>query len=669
MFSFLIRLFGLDIPTKSLLKARTHKGTLFLLFSFFALLTPPKGASEALLENPKPTWETQKKAQTFQFSIPAPRGQITDRNGEPFAQNRLSFNLALQFPTPLNWNDTQILQFAKEYMTFAAGKLNHPITLSDKLILNHYHRRGLLPLDLIEDLSPRELAIARQGLSPYLVLSQTYSRLYPEGVLASHIIGYTGRKAPLSNRTLANKDLIFPDTEGREGIEQTFDSQLQGEKGTVIVTYNEEGKKNSERIAERPIPGNNVITTLDKKLQLLCEKVLRENCKQGAIVILDPNTGEILALASYPQFNPNDFVPTLDPQIYAQLTKDPTVPLLPRAFRSAYPPGSSFKTVVGIAALEGKFITPEDRFPCPPSLEVGNVTFHNWKKVDAGKLNFVQAFTQSCNTWFYQCGLKMKAEPIIEWAHRLGLGSRTGIPLSGEAKGNIPDNDYMLRVQHRKILPGDIANMSIGQGDILITPLQMAQMMGIVAMDGKFHQTRLIRQVQRPDNTLLLAYPDRVRVDLQFRPEVIATLREAMIGVTEGGQGTAHRAQVPGISIAGKTGTGQWGPTAHQRTAAWFAGYAPADHPKYAFAALFEGDPNDNSVHGGVQPASMIHQVLAELFPPPKKTSAQKSNPTPSSPAVQDDAEKTHLKIMLDVEKEISSPSAPLPTEEEDHSN
>ncbi|MBX9742336.1 MAG: penicillin-binding protein 2 [Chthoniobacterales bacterium] len=614
---------------------------LLLIFFLLLFMSQAHGMSnEITLKNPKPTWETQKKAQTFQFSIPAPRGQITDRHGEPLAQNRLSFNLALQFPTPLNFNDKKILEFAKQYIAFAQGKLQHPITISDQAILNHYHRRGLLPLDLLEDLSPKELAAARSGLPACLILRQTYTRLYPEGELAAHVIGYTGRKAPLSVRGIENKDLLFPQSEGREGIEQVFDAQLQGEQGILASTYDEEGKKSSERIAQQPVPGNNVITTLDKNLQLLCEKVLRENAKQGAIVMIDPNTGEIVALASYPEFNPNDFVPLLNQQVFEKLSKDPAVPLLPRAFRSAYPPGSSFKPVVGIAALQDNFITPEDRFSCPPSFDVGNVTFHNWKKVNAGKLNFVQAFTQSCNTWFYQCGLKMKAQPIISWAHRLGLGNRTGIPLKGEAKGNIPDDQYMLRVQHRKILPGDIANMSIGQGDILVTPLQMAQMMGIIAAQGKFHQTRLIQQIQTPDNKVLLAYPDRVRDDLQLRPEVITTLRQAMIDVTEDAQGTAHRAQVPGIHIAGKTGTGQWGPKNNQRTVAWFAGYAPADKPQYAFAALYEGDPNDNSVHGGTQAAGMIHKVLAELYPPAKNSSeveTKNTSPEPSSKKEDDD--------------------------------
>lgn len=588
----------------------------FYFIILFSLALPRLLFAEesSLLENPKPTWETQREAKSFYFSIPAPRGQITDCHGDVLAQNSLSFNLALQFPTPLHFTDAQALSFAKQYITFAQGILKQPINLSDKAILKHYHRRGLLPLDLIEDLSPTQLARVRRGLPPCLIIRQTYTRFYPEGELACHIIGYTGRTAPLSVRAIENKDLIFPESEGREGIEQIFDDQLKGHPGNISNTYDEHGEKNSERITQHPIPGNNVITTLDKNLQHLCEKVLRENCKQGAIVMLDPNTGEIKAMASYPGFNPNDFVPILNPQLFEKLNKDPAVPLLPRAFRSAYPPGSSFKIVVGLTALQEGIITPKDTFRGPATLEVGNFVFHNWKKTDVGKLTFVQAFTQSCNTWFYQCGLKTKAEPIIRWARNLGLSQRTGIPLKSEAKGNIPDDSYMLRVHHRKILPGDVANMSIGQGDILITPLQMAQLSGIVATGGKFHQTRLIKQIQTPDNKVIAAYPDRLRADLQIKPEVISNLREAMIDVTEDAQGTAHRAQVEGIHVAGKTGTAQWGPQNKQRTAAWFTGFVPAEHPQYAFAALYEGDPGDNTIHGGSHAAPLIRKVLHEIY-------------------------------------------------------
>jgi penicillin-binding protein 2 len=589
-----------------------------LLLAFISGQSPLTARGETTTptvdENPKPTWETQKQARTFQLGIPAPRGQITDRNGYPLAQSRLSFNLGLQFPSPLDWPDAKVLSFARQQITFAKGLLSRDIKVGDQTILNHYRNRGLLPLTLIEDLRPEELAAARRGLTSALVLQQVYARFYPNGELASHIIGYTGKTAPLSVRPIENKDLIFPESEGREGIEQTFDFQLRGQPGSLHVTFDAEGRKTSERIAKPPVPGETVITTIDQNLQRICEKVLRENCKKGAIVVIDPWSGEILAMASWPEYNPNHFVPVLNPLVYRQLSEDPDTPLLPRAYRSGYPPGSTFKTFVGLAGFQSGKLSAEDIYSGPMAIDIGNFTFHNWKKYNVGKLNFVEALTQSCNTWFIQAGLKIGAPNIIDWTSRLGLGRKTGIPLRAEASGNIPDDAYMLRVQKRKILKGDVANMSIGQGDILITPLQMAQAYGVIGTGGKFHQTRLVKQTQAIDNRVTAAYQDRIRDDLQIKPEDLETLRKALVAVTEDGQGTAHQAQVKGLHVAGKTGTAQWGPQNKQRTAAWFAGFVPAENPQYAFAAVYEGDPGDNSVHGGSHAAPLIGKVFKAVY-------------------------------------------------------
>lgn len=566
------------------------------------------------VENPKPTWETQKQARTYTLAIPAPRGQITDRNGRPLAQSRLSYNLAINFPTPLDWQDAKVISFARQQITLAKGLLKRDIQISDQAILNHYKNRGVLPLDIVEDLLPTELSVIQGGLPQELLLRQTYVRFYPNGPLAAHMVGYTGREAPLSTRPIENNDLIFPESEGREGIEQIFDNELRGQPGILHITYDKSGKKTSERIARQPVPGYNVITTLDDSLQRLCEKVLSENSKRGALVLIDAPSGEILAMASNPGFNPNDFVPIIKPAIFDAYSNDPSDPLVPRAFRSAYPPGSTFKTFVGFAALETGKIKPGDEFNCPPALTVGDHTFRNWKKTGAGSLNFKEALTQSCNTWFYQAALKIGAPPIIEYANRVGLGKRTGIPVKSEAPGNIPTDEYMMRVHRRKIKNGDVANMAIGQGDILISPLQMAQAMGVISQAGRFHQTRLVKQVQTIDNRVVAAYPDRIREEIPVSPEVDAVLRKALVAVTSDGQGTAHRAQVKGIKVAGKTGTAQWGPTEKQRTAAWFTGFLPAENPQYAFAALYEGEPNDNSVHGGSHAAPIIGKLFKQIY-------------------------------------------------------
>ena len=589
---------------------------LFFLLPAAALAQGVTIDNTSSVENPKPTWETQRQARTYSLAIPAPRGQITDRNGRPLAQSRLSYNLAINFPTPLDWNDSKVIAFARQQITLAKGLLKREIPIPDAAILGHYKTRGVLPLDIAEDLLPAELSILQGGLPSDLILRQTYVRFYPNGSLASHIIGYTGREAPLSVRPIENNDFIFPESEGREGLEQIFDNELRGQPGILHITYDKEGRKTSERIARQPVPGYNVVSTIDDNLQRICEKVLAENCKRGALVVIEPDTGEILAMASYPGFNPNDFVPIVKSSVFDAYSKDPSDPLVPRAFRSAYPPGSTFKTFVGFAALESGKVKPKDEFSCPAAFTVGDHTFKNWKKSAAGNLNFKEALTQSCNTWFYQVGIKIGADPIIDYATRLGLGRRTGIPVKSETDGNIPTDEYMLRVHKRKIKKGDVANMSIGQGDILISPLQMAQAMGVISQSGVFHQTRLVKQVQTIDNRVIAAYPNRVRDEIPVTPEIEDVLRKALVAVTSDGQGTAHRAQVKGIKVAGKTGTAQWGPTNKQRTAAWFAGFVPADNPRYAFAALYEGEPNDNSVHGGSHAAPLIGKVFKQVFAP-----------------------------------------------------
>ncbi len=567
-----------------------------------------------VVENPKPTWETQKQARTWQLGIPAPRGLVTDRHGKPFAQSEVSYNLAIAFPTPLDFTDEQVLAFARQQVTLAKGLLGREIAINEKKILDHYKNRGVLPYDIAEDLRASELSVVAAGVTPTLVLRQSYARFYPQGRLAAHIIGYVGQQAPLSLKPIENGDLIFSETEGREGLEKVFNEELEGRPGVLSLTFDSEGRKTSERIAQPPVPGYNVISTIDAKLQAICEEVLEKNCERGAIVMIDPKSGEILAMASWPTFDPNVFVPYVTQADFDVLNNDPAVPLYPRAFRSAYPPGSTFKAFVGLAALESGKIKPSSEFGCPPALSVGNFVFRNWKKTGAGSLNFVEALTQSCNTWFYQVGIKIGSEPIIDWATRLGLGQRTGIPLQAEGAGNIPTDEYMQRVHNRKILNGDVANMSIGQGDILITPLQMAQAMGVIAEGGKFHQTRLVKQIQSLDNTVVAAYPDRLRAELPISDEVMEQLREAMVDVTESGNGTAHRAKVDGIHVAGKTGTAQWGPKDNQKTAAWFAGFAPADDPQFAFAAVYEGKPGDDSIHGGSHAAPLIGKSLNQVF-------------------------------------------------------
>jgi penicillin-binding protein 2 len=606
---------------------------LWIALSIFALSTTTR--AQTLMPTPAlspsaspeeetiiPTFETQKLARTYILDIPAPRGQITDRNGAPIAQNRLSYNLVINFPTPLDFSDAQALSFAREKIDKAGDLIGRKLRISDDAILRHYRNRGIMPLEIAQNLSQPEYEKVKDNLPAGIMVRPVYVRIYPNGKLAGQIIGYTGKTGRNPDGIVDNHETVWPETEGREGLEQTFNGMLTGKHGEYKLTFDKDGRKTSEKLITPSEPGYNVVTTLDLHLQQLAEKALEAKAKRGAMVIIDPNNGDILALASWPTYDPNLFVPSISAEQFKALQDDPDIPLLPRAYRSSYPPGSTFKIAVGIAALESHAVYPDDRYECVPAIQVGNVTFHNWKKGDRGALNFVQALTESCDTWFYQVGIKTGAGPIIDWALKLGFGAKCGIPLRGEAEGRIPNDQYMKATHGRKLLNGDIANMSIGQGDTQVTPLQMAQAMSVVANGGTLYQTRLVQQVQTFDNQIVTAYQVRAKRTLELSSETLDQLRTGMTNVVNGAGGTAHQASLDNVEVAGKTGTAQWGPKNKERTAAWFAGFLPTDQPRYAFAAVYEGDVG-SKVHGGSAAAPMIADVFKEVYQGQKMVSQQ----------------------------------------------
>jgi penicillin-binding protein 2 len=560
-----------------------------------------------------PTFETQKLARTYVLDIPAPRGEIVDRNGLPLAQNKVAYNLAISFPTPLDFSDPQAIKFAREKIEKASKIIGRQIKISDDAILKHYRNRGVLPFEIAQNLTADEYEGVKDRTKDSMVVRPIYIRTYPNGKVAGQIVGYTGKTSRNLDGIIDNHETLWPDTEGREGLEQTFNDLLSGKDGEYKMTFDKDGRKTSEKLIVPPVPGSTIVTTLDLRLQELAEKALASKAKRGALVIVDPNSGDILAMASWPTYNPNLFVPSISPDKFKALQDDPDIPLLPRAFRSSYPPGSTFKVAVGLAALESGAVRADDLYECVPAIEIGNVTFHNWKKGNRGTLNFVQAMTESCDTWFYQVGIKTGAQPIIDWALQLGFGAKCGVPLRGEADGRVPNDDYMKATHGRKLLNGDIANLSIGQGDTEVTPLQMAEAMAVIANGGTVFQTRLVQQVQSLDNKIVSAYQVRAKRTLDISESTLDQLHTALIDVVNSAGGTAHEAQLDTVEVAGKTGTAQWGPKNKERTAAWFAGYLPADKPEYAFSAVYEGEVG-SKIHGGTAAAPMIADVFKEIY-------------------------------------------------------
>lgn len=562
-------------------------------------------------------WRTLTEARTFNLAIPAPRGQIVDRRGRTMAQNQVAHDLAISFP---HFGDevteAEIISFGRRQMALANRALGTEWTLSDERLVQHYENRRWLPLvfsvegGIQQDLDERQLELIDPLLGNGLILHPSYLRHYPLGAFAPHVIGYTGKVRPLPVGPIQDGDPLFEETEGRQGLELSFNRYLEGQSGIVNVLFDANGVKLQEELIRAPRPGHNVVTTIDASFQIHAENALRRHARSGAFVLIHIPTGDILALASWPVFDPNLFIPGITAQQFRDLNEDPLLPLFARSFRGMYPPASTYKVVTALAALESGKIDRNSQFSCPPSFSLGNHTFRNHTRNHEGNMNVVRAIMRSCNTWFYQVGLQTGAPAIMEMSRRLGMGQITGVPLQAEGAGVVPDDDFMQRVHRRRIMAGDTVNMSIGQGPLLCTPLQAAQIMAAVANGDSMPRLRLVRQVQDLNDNVIEYFPTGDRRPVNLDPEAREVVIEGMVASVYGSGATGRRAAVEGVQVAGKTGTGQWTPN---RNLAWFTGFAPAANPVYAFAALYEGRPHER-VSGGGTAAPIVHDVMSKVF-------------------------------------------------------
>jgi penicillin-binding protein 2 len=490
----------------------------------------------------------------------------------------------------------------------------------------------MLPLDICEDLTAEEQANLKKRTEPGLTVHSVALRYYPNGGLGAHLIGFASPHPLLSDDQIQGDKVNLVETVGRDGLELTLNDQLAGKLGKIGFSFDFQGHKVSEKVSVPPQPGNNVVTTIDADIQRLCEKALKEGAKRGAIVIIDPANGDVLAMASWPTFDPNLFVPTVSSEQWKSLTNDPNLPLVGRAFRAAYPPGGTFKPFVGLAALQSGAIKLDEKIHNPPFIQLGDRLFHDWKNSDRGMLSFAEALEQGADTWFYQVGIKTGAKPIADWAVKFGFSRKTGIPLPGEAPGVMQTEGYLKehfpeQLPNKNWAEGMLANLSIGQGPTQVTPIQMAQAMATLGNGGTLYQPRLVKRVQNEKGKTIGEYNRQRREQLDLKPEILTELKKSMVAVVNGPQGTGRSAAIHGTQVAGETGAGQFRSADKSRMVGWFAGFAPADQPKYAFAAVYEGEP-DETVHGGTVAAPMIGKVLRELF----ASEAEESVPRRSLP-------------------------------------
>lgn len=561
------------------------------------------------------TLSTQKEARTMRLSIPAPRGQIVDRNGIALAQNRVVYYLALNFPFMDKATPAMILAFAKEKIAAANALLGKKWSMPDEKLVNHYQNRRWLPLvfSLEEGLNVELSREEQKKLKPLLeqgslLLQPAYIRYYPKEDTACHILGYTGKTRRLPEGPITDGDPLFEEIEGRDGLEITFDAALKGIPGEINLLFDADGKLLSDEVLRRPSPGRTVVTTLDYHLQKYAENALKKNARNGgAMVIMDVRNGEILAMASNPSFNPNEFVFGIRSKRWEELSSDPREPMLARSFRGEYPPASTFKIVTALGAMESGKVTPSTSFYCGTDLLIGDRYFHNHNtKSDEGDMNVITAIKRSCNTWFYQAALAAGADPVTNMALRMGFGERTGIPLKAEGKGNVPTN------ADHKILGGELANIAIGQGAVTATPLQVCQCMTALGDGLNMKQPLLVKQVQTIGEVIVDAFEPRVRKQVNLNPIARDTVVKGMVAVVSGSGGTGHAAAIKQAQIAGKTGTAQWRPAKDQNLA-WFTGFLPASQPVLAFSVVYEGRPGEK-VSGGGLAAPIVNEVFTNYY-------------------------------------------------------
>lgn len=614
-----------------------------------------------------------KNARVISLSLPAPRGQIVDREGEPFAQNRVTYQVSLQFPQFENATKEFVIEWARKRLAELKVILPKAWDKTDAELWAHYQDRRWLPLYLSGFLTTTSGADVAKKLDKRddLVLTPVYSRYYPEASLAAHIIGYTGSVGKLPTGPINFNEPLWELTEGRTGLEMLYDKQLAGTPGMKRILYNDAGVKLSEEIVKRPKAGGNVVTTLNLRWQKRAENVLRDGCKRGAFVVIDVTTGEVLVMASRPTFDLTEFVGGISTSRFKELNEDPSAPLFGRAFSAQYPPASTFKAVVGLAALQDGTVTDKKTIYAPAFIQFPGHKVRNASGRAEGDIAIKYAMARSCNTWFALVGIDCGPTNFLAMARRVGYGEKTGLPLVGEAPGLIPTNEWMLANQKRRFLNGDSANMAIGQGVLLATPLQVAQGMAAIANGKVLPKLQLIRQIQDSNGRVIQQSIPETRTVLGVNDEAVEVVHEGMRDVVNESYGTGKSGALSWTVMCGKTGTAQWGPASKDQRLAWFAGYFPFENPRFAYAVVYEGRPGE-TVSGGRMAAPMVEaffdplrKEIEGIITAPKKATVIIEGDAPVIP-YDDNAPIRAIPVQPEEETEGVPKAVPIPEDTEE---
>ncbi|MFH1045446.1 MAG: penicillin-binding protein 2 [Candidatus Omnitrophota bacterium] len=527
------------------------------------------------------------------IKMDAPRGFIYDRQGRVVAGLRLVFNVAV---LPQEVEDIK--------KTIAA--ISPLAGVSESALMQYYKNNffaPFLPVVILHDV-PKEKAIlleCQEFRIPGLLIQTQPLRNYPYGKSISHLLGYLGKITKEELRQLKEYGVWDRDILGRTGVEGQLDPFLRGQTGGRQIEVNNRGRQVRELGVKQPLPGEDLYLTIDAELQALIGRLMEGH--SGACVVLDPRNGEILAMVSEPSFDPQIFVMALNNKTEAARTVSRYLSsgegvLVNRAISGAYPAGSIFKIVVAVAGLETNAITPNSTTQCTGSIRVGNRSFNCWKLDGHGTENIYTALAHSCNVFFYRLGLALGPDKIALFARSFGLGERSGIDLSAEAAGNVPSKIWKLKTKKEKWYDGETANLAIGQGYLLVTPLQMARLIAAIANGGYRVRPHLVKKFEDKETAV-------VREKLALKPSTLEVIREGMRMVVQNDDGTGHRAYISGVQWAAKTGTAQAGTgTAH----GWFGGFYPFHDPRLAIVVFLE-----HGGSGGDVPA-LIAREIVEYF-------------------------------------------------------
>jgi len=504
----------------------------------------------------------------------APRGSMLDRTGRVLVDNYPSFGVLLLRD---DVDEVQrLLPQIADGLGLSLDDLQQQMEAAKSL-------PRFQPLVIKPEASPADIAFIESHRSdiPVLEMLMVHRRRYPPDGFLAHVSGYVGEVSPdevgVSGGRYKPGDIV-----GKTGLEKQYNETLMGVDGQRRVIVNSVGREVGRLEQTDPVPGKPVRLTIDEDLQAVAEQDLQG--KRGAVVALDPRTGDVLAMASHPAYDPNDFAVSVSKQEWQQLNEDPDRPLLNRAIQAQLAPGSMFKIFMTAAMLESKAIPADYQVFCPGWAEFYGRIFHDAEK-DHGEVDLHKAIVKSCDVYFYNVGQRLGIDRISYYATKLGLGRKTNVDLPGEDSGLVPSQEWKERVFHQKWYPGETISVSIGQGATVVTPMQIAYTIGGIAMGGVFHQPHLLMSDQPGPE-----------IDFPISESTTDFITQAMWGVVNE-DGTAAASRLPGIEFCGKTGTaqvigaehkGEAGKQTQTKNNAWFEGFAPRRNPEIVVAVLVQ---------------------------------------------------------------------------------